>query len=376
MSRGYELISADFTAWARDYKGERFQAILSDPPYALLSIGKRFKKDGAAKANTPLFNRVSKGFLGKEWDSFQGYEQYREWITEWASLLIENVLHPGSLALFFGGTRTWHHLALGLEAAGFEIFDTLIWIYGEGFPKGLMTSEGYYSPSALKPAWEPILLCAAPRQGNTYAHLAEHFGTGMLNIDGARITADDTYRINAFNDGMKPFGGGAGKAYTSRNENKGRWPANLIIDEVTALGIDRQSGNRAGCKTPSDAKGESLFRPEQGAYQRQGPIYPDSGGASRYFYCAKAKRSEKMEYNDHPTVKPHALCKHLATLIKPPSPKRLLVPFSGSGSEMIAAMDAGWEFVTGVEKEEEYIEITERRMSDTYGFFKPERLKR
>lgn len=234
-----EIVEAELIEWLEfyDMKRGRYNALLCDPPYALISIAKRFGDPDAAPAQEGAdgrFSRLSSGFMGQEWDSFESLEEYRDWIAEWADLLITYALHPGAICLFFGGTRTWHHLAVGLEAGGFEVYDTLMWLYGAGFPKSHNISKyinndiwnGY--GTALKPAWEPILFCRAPREGTTFAKLATEHGSGALNIDGARITSGDT---------PKKWDSPRGGIWTTDSEAKGelvdqplgRWPANLLI---------------------------------------------------------------------------------------------------------------------------------------------------
>ena len=140
----YSVIEAEIVEWLKAYEGEKFHAILSDPPYALLSIAKRFGPGQApAKAGVDgRHERLSRGFMGQTWDGFDSLEDYQKWVAEWAGLMIEKVLYPGALCLFFGGTRTWHHLAVGLENGGFEIYDSLMWLYGSGFPKSHDISKG------------------------------------------------------------------------------------------------------------------------------------------------------------------------------------------------------------------------------------------
>lgn len=366
--RGVCLEQADVLEWAKSYEGERFQAVLSDPPYALISINKRFGKAGSAPAKEGTdgrFSRLSKGFMGQTWDGFQSLSHYQQWVAEWSAALRENVLLPGALCLFFGGTRTWHRLACGLEEGGLEVYDTLLWLYGQGFPKSHKTGEGY--GTALKPAWEPVLMCRVPRGKLTYKKLLENYGTASLNIDGVRIPTDDEYVINTFDKGAKPWGNASGEAYTGRTESKGRWPSNILLDDESAVLVDS-----AGPKT-SKSKRKKLSRKRTGfkisgskdnVREADAPdTYGDGGGASRFFYCAKASKKEKGLDNTHPTVKPLDLNKYLATLILPPkAPRRLLVPFSGSGSEVIGARLAGWEHVTGVEISEEYNTIALNRV--------------
>ena len=347
----WTVIEAELSAWLEQYEGQRFQAILSDPPYALISIAKRFGKKNSAPAkegSDGRYARLSSGFMGQRWDGFDSLPDYQDWIAKWSALLIERALHPGAVALFFGGPRTFHHLGVGLERGGFEIVDVLTWLYGQGFPKAHEIVPGYFT--ALKPAWEPIYLCRAPRGNLTFKQLEAEYGTGGLNIDGNRIPAEG-YMVNTFDNGAKPFGDAAGEAYTGRMETRGRWPANLILDEEAGAAL---------------------------------------GDQSRFFYCFKASKSEKdlglhdlEDGNPHPTVKPITLTRHLASLILPPTDdngtksdhsdqrrkRRILVPFSGSGSEMIGAAQAGFDEVVGVEMEHEYNEVANLRIPAHVGMF-------
>ncbi|GAF97779.1 unnamed protein product, partial [marine sediment metagenome] len=240
----FKIIEEDLIEWLQNYDGERYHAILADPPYALISITKRFGKEDSAPAQEGvdgLYRKLSGGFMGQTWDGFASLDHYREWVKTWAKLLIEKALYPGAVCLFFGGTRTWHHLALGLEQGGFEVYDTMMFLYGSGFPKshnvgkgiekgnvggiknlkiighkkGIKTESGVkgysyseqYVPgvshggkqisgdipiyeinnawggygTALKPAWEPIIVCRTPRKGATFASLALEHGSGALN---------------------------------------------------------------------------------------------------------------------------------------------------------------------------------------------------
>lgn len=227
--------------------------------------------------------------MGLKWDGFESLDQYREWVTDWAELLIKKALEPGAVCMFFGGTRTWHHLALGLEQGGFEVYDTIMWLHGQGFPKSHDVSKGLDKAAgaerevidqyerglamhpghkgkdswrenytgivdvtepatddariwdgygtALKPAWEPILLCRAPRGKHTFAELALEHGSGALNIDGARISHNEPEEIM---EPREPQFGKTTYANARPSEERegeelaspsplGRWPANLIL---------------------------------------------------------------------------------------------------------------------------------------------------
>lgn len=232
-------------------------------------------------------------------------------------------------------------------------------------------------------------------------------GCGGLNIDGGRITVDpqdknhrqSSVAWNKKNPPAVTHGGSSGRPIENLN-SQGRFPANLILDEESAAMLDELSGEllKAGNKKPSPV-GKGTFG--MGERLQANKSFGDSGGASRFFYCAKASSSErnaglegfeekragslecrnrksekgqfegKPQYarNNHPTVKPLSLCKYLATLLLPPvSPsenggaRKLLVPFAGSGSEMIGAIQAGWDEVTGIEIDSDYCKIAEARI--------------
>jgi site-specific DNA-methyltransferase (adenine-specific) len=239
-----------------------------------------------------------------------------------------------------------------------------------------------YGLQALKPALEPIIVFQKPYEGKPIDCMAET-GAGALNIDGARIPADKPYTINTWDDGAHPFGDGAGNPFTGREET-GRWPANFILeDEGAADALDAQSGHlKSGNNCTRRQEGTFL---EHGGLGKAGDVQKtigDEGGASRFFfrvqeqidesdpvyYCSKASKSERddgMEcHNSHPTVKPIALAKYLATLLLPPAmyaPRRIFVPFAGVASECIGAHQALWEEIVGIEMEEKYCDIARVR---------------
>ena len=215
---------------------------------------------------------------------------------------------------------------------------------------------GYKTPQ-LKPAWEPCLCFRAPRQGNTYANLATKYGSGCLNIDGSRIGTNDEYEMNSrgFTNGMlgDPEKSDASTDHPQKPSG-GRFPANLLLDETTApmLGASRFFY----CAKSSTSEREAGLTNEK----RPG------GSTVNGFTEDKTKGNDRNKpvHNNHPCVKPINLTKYLATLLLPPSSvenRRLLVPFSGSGSEMIGAIQAGWDEVIGVEMDKHYCEIAQQR---------------
>ena len=377
-------------------------AIVTDPPYGL-------------------------GFMGKKWDDLPPGLEFAEQALR--------VLKPGGHLLAFGGTRTYHRLACAIEDAGFEIRDCLAWLYGSGFPKshnvggaidrhlgaerevigtttpGIAPGSGNavggnkepvnrYAPAtpeaaqwqgwgtALKPAHEPIVLARKPLTGTVAANVLEH-GTGAINVDGCRVgTEGGTTRTE--------------QAEYPRNDDgtetiaAGRWPANVILDPEAGAMLDEQSGNLRPATSRTKREkigGTDRFLERTGDLQRD-EVYPDSGGASRFFYCAKASKRERnaglegfeeraegigdprpsgqsmvrldgraprTAQNVHPTVKPIALMRWLVRLVTPPN-GTVLDPFLGSGTTGIAAKLEGFDFI-GIEREAEYLAIAQARIA-------------
>ena len=355
---------------------ESIDAIVTDPPYEL-------------------------GFMSKTWDA-SGVTYDR---ATWAEAL--RVAKPGAHLLAFGGTRTHHRLMVAVEDAGWEIRDVLMWLFGSGFPKsknvagaidrgeGLpnrghavahashthpTTGEALLSGedlpayqgqtersrqwegwgTALKPAYEPIVLARKPLIG-TVAQNVMAYGTGALNIDGTRIGGDE-----------------------------GRWPANLILDEEAGVMLDGMVGESTS----------SIGQPRAGVSGKgwgltaTGAEYADRGGPSRFFYSSKAGRAEReaglagfaperrsdgrakdienprlrtdTRRNDHPTVKPIDLMRYLCRLITPPG-GTVLDPFCGSGSTGMAALDAGFDFI-GSDLDPHYLAIAQQRAAYRHDF--------
>ncbi len=204
-------------------------ACVTDPPYSLVSIQKRFGKPGSAPAKEGrdgLYRRASAGFMGQQWDT--GEVAFDP--AFWSEVL--RVLKPGGHLVAFGGTRTYHRLACAIEDAGFEIRDQIGWCFGSGFPKSHNMGDG--RGTALKPAWEPICLARKPLVGTVAENVLAH-GTGAINIDGCRveIAADDDAgswgkgrsQGSCWSPGRK---NGGSEPEGSRHPS-GRWPANVIL---------------------------------------------------------------------------------------------------------------------------------------------------
>jgi site-specific DNA-methyltransferase (adenine-specific) len=276
-------------------------AVVTDPPYHLTSIVKRFSKNGYSKSNLEQpadknldgimdgsFRRLAKGFMGKQWDG--GDIAFRPEL--WAEVL--RVLKPGGHMVCFGGTRTYHRMTCAIEDAGFEIRDQLAWVFGSGFPKShSMRDIGRPElGTALKPSFEPICLARKPLSESTVAANVLRWGTGALNIDGCRVPhvtvgtgnlalnphLRKTIR-NGPTTGASNIDTGSGDLVPSP---LGRWPANLCHDgspEVLAgfpetglsAGGSRGAGGQNGCYSP--IAGQPDFAPGFG----------DSGSAARFF---------------------------------------------------------------------------------------------
>lgn len=337
----------------KQYPDNHFDSVVTDPPYHLTSIVKRFGGENAAPAQfgkDGAFSRASRGFMGKEWDG--GDIAFRP--EFWAEIL--RVLKPGGHMVAFSGSRTYHRMACGIEDAGFEIRDQIMWLYGSGFPKSHNLSGDWDGwGSALKPAHEPIVLARKPLIGSIAANVLTH-GTGALNIDGCRIETDE---LTPRNNSNSATWGTYGSGYAEPSK-LGRWPANVIHDgsEEVVDGFPAEIGE----------------------------------SASRFFYCAKASKEDRDEglegfelrarktlgngvggqpdqdlennKNTHPTVKPTDLMRYLCRLITPPG-GLILDPFMGSGSTGKAAILEGFQFV-GIDMTEEYIGIAEARIQNAY----------
>ncbi len=333
----------------REFEGKA-DVIVTDPPYGLEFMGKEWDcigkgwndrasatKTGQDKGDFSWFGGNVRPRYGSDGPAMQA------WHTEWAKAL----LGKAGWLFAFGGTRTWHRLACAIEDAGWQYRDTIMWLYGQGFPKG---------HNNLKPAWEPILV--ARKYGN-------------LDIDAGRIEgAKPSVPQSAFNtsnDRTFGFKTGFGRTGEMSDNSKGRWPANLILDEEAAAMLDEQSGEHPTSKPNSVFKrassrdGHGNIGAAYGAESRPaGDVmvaYGDFGGASRFFYCAKASRSERGDGNDHPTVKPLKLMEYLITLS---GGQLILDPFMGSGTTLVAAKRLGRKAI-GIDTDEHSCEIAAKR---------------
>ena len=385
----WQVITGDCLEVMRGMDAGSVDTIITDPPYGL-------------------------SFMGKEWDhGVPGVHFWQEALR---------VAKPGAMMLAFGGTRTFHRLAVAIEDAGWELRDTIMWVYGSGFPKSHDISKaidkaagaereavqtrvtphttaakgfsnelderpwmtearknGYHQHAgptpatdaarqwdgwgtALKPAWEPIIVAMKTLDGTFAANALRH-GVAGLWVDGGRVGTESTIRSQ--NDGPE-WSGKYNGGQRLNGSSSGRWPANVIhdgSDEVMARFPVTTSGARTG---PNPNATDALAKAFAGGWkQTGGPCEASTGSAARFFYTAKASRAERNAgdaENGHPTVKPLALMRYLARLTKTPTGGVVLDPFAGSGSTGCAAVMEGRGFI-GIEIDEGYATIARQRIA-------------
>ncbi len=300
--------------------------------------------------------------MGKDWDSGSNF------ISKMTEIFKETlrVLKPGAHGLVWALPRTSHWTATALEQAGFEIRDVITHLFGQGFPKSHNLGNG--QGTALKPACEMWVLVRKPLSEKNIAANVMKWGTGGINIDQCRVSTNDnlnggTYakvtEVSGKSGSLEggPLRNACGKEF---QQPAGRFPSNLVIDEVAAEILDEQSGVlKSGDLKPYATDTSAEYCQLKGVDFRDVNRKGDSGGASRFFYVAKASKKDRGEDNNHPTVKSTKLMEYLITLITPKN-GIVLDPFMGSGSTGKAAKLLGFEFI-GIEKEEEYFKIAEKR---------------
>jgi len=389
MTANWEIMHGDCLDVLATLAEASSEACVTDPPYHLTGT-----KGGR------------RGFSGQAWDG--GDVAFRP--ETWAA--VARVLKPGAHLLAFGGTRTFHRLVCAIEDAGFEVRDAVAWLYGSGFPKSMNIGDGW--GTALKPGLELICLARKPFAGTVAANVKQH-GTGALNIEGCKLETHGT-KWEHPRGGI--FATGPTESCERKKNTTGRWPANVCLDEEAAAALDEQSGKlNSGDfrpRSPSANKGGITYGDYSGRRVAQ-CFGGDSGGASRFFYTAKASVAEREagleglpaftgaeltgrkqrsagldnpragagrtagqsalgfgdgeiktivqgvgRRNQHPTVKPAALMQWLVRLVTPPG-GTVLDPFTGSGTTGIAALREGFSFL-GIEQSATYCELARARI--------------
>lgn len=354
--------------WLAAYDGPLFDSCVTDPPYHLTSIVKRFGKDGSAPCKTGAtgaYARASKGFMGKEWDG--GDVAFRP--ETWRAVF--DKLKPGAHLVAFSGTRTFHRMVCAIEDAGFEIRDTICWHYGSGFPKShsMRSIDRPELGTALKPATELICLSRKPLSEKSVAANVLRWGTGAININGCRV--GDEVRQAAYTSLAPCSGNRLGDADTAAARRGtqsgmqtyvGRWPANLIHDgsDEVADAFPDSAGQLAPVRSNSGTgkKTNGII----GSFATNSNCDPrnDSGSAARFFYSAKAGPLDRLG-STHATIKPVDLMRWLCRLVTPPG-GHILEPFAGSGTTGIAAI-AEQMSCTMIEMEADHVADIERKLA-------------
>ena len=388
-----KIVNGDCLEVMRETPDNSIDAVVTDPPYGL-------------------------SFMGKNWDhGIPGKAFWKEALR---------VAKPGAYLLAFGGTRTYHRLTCAIEDAGWEIRDCVGWLYGSGFPKSMDVAKaidkasGYKGEvigrkvvdigmqggnmhagrsvnlqereirelsdearewegwgTALKPAWEPVIMARKPLDG-TVANTVTTWGTGAINIDASRVPTNGESLSGGVHAGSaaegwrRPFmeDEDSRREWESKKKGRqehatanGRFPANIIHDgseEVLRI-FPESKGQQADVRgTESSKPGKNCYGNygNHNAFAKRG----DSGSAARFFYCAKASKKERGEGNDHPTVKPQALMRYLVRMITREG-ATVLDPFMGSGSTGLACLSENRSFI-GIEREQDYCKIAKKRLED------------
>lgn len=418
---------------ARMFPDNSVDAVITDPPYGIRFMGKAW--DGADIEERTARGRETSPMPAGVGGPQGGYRSraaeagrydlsanaaFGEWCLEWASECLR-ILKPGGHLLAFGGSRTWHRLSSGIEDAGFEIRDSIAWLYSQGFPKSLDVSKAIDKAAgaepdvigrakgagssqtvplgefraeydatipatsdaqrwqgwgtALKPSFEPIVVARKPLSGTVAANVLEH-GTGALNIDACRVGADGGARrgpediaVRGPANSVLGVGLDLGNA-APRVPGLGRWPTNVVLDEHQAAALDQQSGTlhsgmmRAGTERQPRAGG-TIYGTDTRNFA-MADTYGDSGGASRFFpvfrYEAKAPTSERPNADgvQHPTVKPLDLMRWLVRLVTPAGAV-VLEPFAGSGTTAEACVHEDRQCIA-IEREADYLPLIVSRL--------------
>ena len=389
---------------------ESVDCVITDPPYHLTSIVERFGKDGSAAPKGDVYRRQARGFMSSLWDGGDISFDPDTWAT------VAHCMKPGAYLAAFGGTRTYHRMAMAIEDGGFVIRDMMNWLYGSGFPKS--RNAGWGRGTGLKPAHEPICLAQKPKEGS-YDENFDKWETGYMNINSARVPLQDGDSVQetisgALNwapgssvKGSKKLGKRGGeKPWKAKNPDKprdslvgskgylstntegnplGRWPANVVHDGSEEVLSQLPDGVARFwyCAKPSTREREEGLDdlPSVPAHVIQGrndterwnqPAAGMRGGGmnphrTKEAYGSRCGRESTLAHgenterkNSHATVKPIALMRWLIRLLAPPG-GIVLDPFLGSGTTAIAAHLEGRDWI-GIERDENYARIAEHRI--------------
>lgn len=323
------------------------------------------------------------GFMGNKWDK-QGIAFNTSF---WKKCL--QVLKPGGYLLAFGGSKTFHRMAVAIEGSGFEIRDVLMWLYSTGFPKGqdvglavdrlrrvsskdidgthdylIAHNEWKGYNTSLKPAYEPIIMARKPVEG-TVAQNVVKYGVGGVNIDETRI-GEQTLKLQGHNESREnnpTFKG----VKTLDKIVTGRYPSNVILDgspQVNSIFpmVDRHSASRCFYSAKADNQDRDEGLEDMPSVKINDGSIRSNEDTGRAYGANKVLRK-----NFHPTVKPTSLMQYLVKMVAPPNKGIILDPFCGSGSTGKAVMKenkergTNYQFI-GIEKEEKYLEIIVKRI--------------
>ena len=369
------LFNGDNIEVIRTLPENSIDSIVTDPPYGI-------------------------SFMNKKWDhDVPSVEFWKE---------IFRVLKPGGHVLSFGGTRTYHRMVVNMEDVGFEIRDQIMWIYGSGFPKSLnigmevdkklgnerevvgisdntrkrnnheYNSVGNFGSkelentkgntpyegwgTGLKPANEPICLARKPIEEKTITDNVLKYGTGGINIDGCRIgTTDNLLRIgDTLGDRFANFNNESGKGECNvvTGSNDGRFPSNVIMDEVAGEELGNQRKFFYCPKVSTQERNLGIENSKKAKnFRQQGEAFKNGSAITDV---------ERNEGNNHPTIKPIELMRYLVRLVTPKGGV-VMDPFMGSGSTGVAALNEDFRFV-GIEMDEVYFEIAKQRVNSHKDF--------
>ena len=398
------ILRGDVRSFSRHYRGEKFHAMVCDPPYELSFMSKKWDGTGVA-------------FDPETWEALAEH------------------LHPGGFGMAFASSRGWHRLAVAIEDAGLRIHPSIFgFCFGSGFPKATRIDtqidkaagaerkvieiiergsveeakergasyladpanrnnkscfgygtesvtapstdmakawEGHrYGLQAMKPALEPIIVFQKPYSGKPVESIVET-GAGALNIDGGRIGTEE--RVNGGMSSLGVMHDDEWQPGEVTSKVSGRWPANFYLDEEGArrLGENDESRFFFNVNRQIDEADPVLYKAKASRKERDAGLegmartvrhasYGEFKGTPEH-----ATNMNGQQRNPHPTVKPIDLCRWLATLLLPPAeyaPRRILIPFGGVMSEAIGAMFAGFEEIIAIEMEKEYCEIGQARI--------------